>query len=149
MLHAHFQRTHAETFGLGQSLLIGPMLVCNAIARDGGAGAVRAASAVDENRPLGALVEKRKHSLYLRFGGGLEFAPRQAHIVHARALDGDHFGTLAAQVDHGSDADFGETGEAFAARLPAAVDMLVNLMEVGDAGNVGKRRGVERGGTER
>jgi hypothetical protein len=32
--------------------------------------------------------------------------------VHAGALDGVFFGALAAQVDHGLDADFGETGEA-------------------------------------
>ena len=135
MLHCKFQRTHAEGFCLGKGLLVGPMIVRDAVAGDGGAGAVRSASAVDEDGPRRVIIQDRKNGRDLRVGRSLVTVPRHAHVMHACLLDGVSFRSFAAQVDHGLDADFGQTGKALAVRLGATVDMFVNLMKIRYAGN--------------
>src|SRR5579863_5876799 len=67
-LHRNLHGAHTEGLGLGERLLVGPMIMHYPVAGDGGPGTVRTAPAMDEDRPGGVVVEQGKNSLDLRFG---------------------------------------------------------------------------------
>lgn len=145
-LHCDFERTHAESLGLGECLLVGPMIVRDPVAGDRGTGAIRAAPAVDEDRPRSVVIQERKHRGDLGIAGGRVAVPMQADVTHPCALHRALFRSLAPQIDHGLDADFGEAGKTLAMRLRSAVDVFVYLMKVGDTGN---GSGLEPGNAQR
>ncbi len=135
-LHRDFQRTHAEGFGLGQRLLVGPVIVSDTIAGDRGAGAVRPTPAVYEDGPGGIIIEQRKHRCDLRLLRRLVTAPRQANIAHSGVIDFRLFRPFTTQIDHGLNAKFCETFEALAMRLRPAINVFIHLMEVRNTRNV-------------
>jgi len=69
-----------------------------------------------KNRPNGFIVQQGKHRRDLRIRRSFEAAPSQPHVVHSGALNFRLFRFLAAQINHGFDAEFSQTVKTLAAR---------------------------------
>ena len=149
MLHRNFERTHTERPGFGKSLLVGPMIVGDAIAGDGGSSAVGATPAMYKDRPLPIVIEQGKNGRNLSIVRRPQAAPRHANVLQPGALYSRALGILAAQIDNRFNAQLGQTREGSSIRLRSAVDVFVHLMEVADAGDVEIGTGLEQGDAKR
>ncbi len=138
-----------KVLGLGQSFLIGPVIVSDTIAGDRGAGPVRPAPAVDENRPGGVIVQQRKYCFHLRLIRSLVAAPAQAYVMHSGVINFRLLRPFTAQIDHGLNAKFCETFEALAMRLRPAINVFIHLMEVRNTRNVWQGCSLGPGDTQR
>src|ERR1019366_9028402 len=136
-LHAKLDPAHAVRRGFLQGPSITPAVVCDAVAGDDRAGAVRPPAAVHEYGARG-VVQQGERLRGLLIGWRMDAAERHVDIMHSGRLDRLLFrlaGMLAcrAQVDDGLDPQLGQADPAFALGLRATVDPLVHLAEVRDA----------------
>src|SRR6267143_1949069 len=107
----------AKKIHLLQSLLGGPFFEGHAIGGDEDAGAIIAEAAVHKNFLFGVIVEQREelNHLLIRWRG--PSTDRNMDETHAQgvrlpAFPGDRVGIFTAKIDHRSDAEFLEFGQA-------------------------------------
>src|ERR1035438_2160407 len=136
-LHAKLDPAHSVRHGFVQGPPISPAIVCDAIAGDDRAGAVRPPAAVHEYGARG-VVHQTERLRDLLIGWRMDAAERQVDIMHSGRFHRPLFrlsGIFAfrAQVDDGLDPQLGQAVPTFAIGLRAAVDALVHLVKVRDA----------------
>jgi len=129
-----------------EGLSIVPMVVCDAVAGDDGAGSINALPAMDEDGPSGGIIEESENGGDLLVGRGAEARHRHAHVVHAGCFHEFLLRStiaFAAEIDHGSDTHLRQALEPLRFGLCTTIDVCVHLMEVVDSGNI------EIGGSKR
>jgi hypothetical protein len=94
---------------------------------------------VHEDRTRGEIFEDREDLGRFGFGRRGEAAHGDVDILHTRGgyefLFGEGTAIAFAKVDYGSDPEAGKVAETFIGRLGAAINVLIDLMEVVDTGN--------------
>jgi len=139
-LHRLLQPAHPQRAGFLESPPVLPAIVRNAVARQHHAGPVGAPPAMDEHRAGRAVIEHgeqpRNHGVRRR----RDAAQRNAHVVHAvslyQLLLRPRTAARLSQVDHGFDTQLREAVKALHSRLAPAINVLVDLLEFANSGNV-------------
>ena len=119
-----------------QSLLPVPAVVRDTVAGDDSAGAVRTAFAMDKDWVF--RFQKYEDLFDLAVCRGNDSLHRYVDILHSGRRHGLGFRRrgvfiLPAQIDNGSYSQFSEAGPSFRRGLATAEDMVINLVEIGDA----------------
>jgi len=122
-----------------EGLLGGPFFEGHAIGGNEDAGAVISEAAVHKYFFFGIIAEQRKESNHLLIRGRGPSADRYMDEAHAQGFDPPAFPVygpeiIAAKIDHRSDTEFAEFGQAFGSRLCAAIKMVIDSAGIGKAG---------------
>lgn len=146
----------AKKIHLLEGLLGGPFFKSHTIGSNEDAGAVISEAAVHKYLFFAIIVEEGKELNHLLIRGRGPSTDRYMDQTHAQGFGLPAFPDqgpriFAAKIDHGSDAEFAEFGQALQTRLCAAIKMVINSAGIGNAGeakffSVG---GTHRGGRER
>ena len=130
----------AKKIHLVQGLLGGPFFNSHAIGGDEDSGAIIAEAAVHKNLLFGIIVKEGKELSHLLIRGRGPSTDRNMDETHAQgvrlpAFPGDPAGIFATKVDHRSDAEFLEFGQALRFGLRAAIKMVIDSAGIGNAGD--------------
>ena len=124
-------------------LLPVPALHRDAVERDHGPGAVRAVLAMHEHRGAVRVGDDSQEAHHVR-ALGLPGVEGDVLVADGEGVDFVAVGMEAAQIDDGADAERLEPGYARRLGLRAAIELVADLVQVGQAGPRERLRPVRR-----
>lgn len=135
VFQAELDYTHAVRFGFFQRPLALPAVMGDSVAGDHRSGAVCTPLAVHKHRLFG--VQERENFSDLPVRRSDDPLHRDIDIAHSSGghllgFSGSGVFILAAEIDDSLDAHFCQVLPSFAPRLAPTVDVLIDLVEVGD-----------------
>src|SRR5271165_281126 len=139
VLHGALRPTHAINPGFVQRLLVVPSVVRDPIAGGDGSRSIRPTPAVQEDGPASAVVQDMQDRGNLLFRWSTRSSHWHVKVTHAFFLNSARFhlalGSIT-KVHNRSHAELGQIMKALRRRLTAAIDVLIDRMEVRNAGNL-------------